>query len=83
MSWNYRLCKSTYKGADYEEVSFTIREVYYNKDGTIWAVTENGTSPFGENVEEVKDVLAKMSSAFEKEIIDIDTLIFAKHHEND
>lgn len=78
MSWNYRLCKSTFKGNGYEEVSFVIHEVYYNKDGSIWAVTENGASVYGESVGEAKEVVDKMLGAFERDVIDLDTLVFAE-----
>ena len=78
MSWNYRLCKSTYKGDGYEEVSYVIHEVYYNKDGSIWAVTENGASVYGESVGEAKEVMDKMLRAFEKDVIDLDTIVFAE-----
>ena len=79
MSWNYRVCKETYKpGTPQEEVSFEIKEVYYNKSGEIWAVSENGASVYGETPDEVNEVLEKMNRATNKEVIDLDTLVFAK-----
>ena len=78
MTWNYRLCKETYKDGDFEEVGYQIKEAYYNKEGGIWAVTENGASIYGESVEEAREVLQKMQSAFEKEVLDLDGFVFAK-----
>ena len=78
MTWNYRLCKETYKDNDYEEVGYQIKEAYYNKAGGIWAVTENGASIYGESVEEAKEVLKKMQLVFEKEVLDLDGFVFAK-----
>ena len=78
MSWNYRLCKSVYKGADYEEVTYDIREAYYNKDGGIWAITDNAVGIVGEDIDSVKQSLTWMQLALEKEVIDLDTFVFAK-----
>lgn len=78
MTWNYRLCKSTYKDNDYEEVGYEIKEVYYNKAGQVWAVTENRVGVFGETVEEAKRCFEKMNRAFEEDVLDMDTLVFAK-----
>lgn len=76
--WNYRLCKSTYHGDGYEEVTIDIREVYYNDDGSIWAVTENAVGIVGETVDEVKSALEKMNLALGKDIIDLDTIVYSK-----
>lgn len=81
MSWNYRLVKATYnKGTENEEVYFEIREAYYNDDGSIWAMTEEKAGIFGESPEEAEKVLERMSLAFHKEVIDLDTFVFAPHH---
>ncbi len=78
MTWNYRLCKQTYRGDGYEEDSYEIREAYYNKDGSIWAVTENAKGVYGDTIESAKECITWMQQAFEKEIIDLDTFVFAK-----
>ncbi len=48
--WNFRVCKEKYKGItspdDVWELS--VREVYYNDDGSIWAVSKEGISAHGE-----------------------------------
>lgn len=78
--WNYRLCKTTYnKGEEYEEVGYEIREAYYNKDGGIWAVTEEAKGVYSdEGIDGVKQVLEWMKLALDKDIIDLDTFVFAK-----
>jgi hypothetical protein len=78
MSWNYRLCKQTYRGEGFEEVAFEIREAYYNEAGDIWAITENPARPFGESSEEVKTVLERMMTALDKDVIDLDTFVFTR-----
>ena len=72
--WNYRVCKETYKpGTPDEEISFTIREVYYDGE-KITGVTMKEVGAFGESVEEVAEVLQKMSLALNKDVVDVDTL---------
>lgn len=72
MTWNYRLYKQTYaKGTEIEEVSFTIRETYYDENGKINGYTEP-VSPQSESVEGMKWVLEKMQLALNKDVIDLD-----------
>ena len=79
MSWNYRLCKETYrKDCADEEVGYSIREAYYNKNGGIWAITEHAIGVYGESVDDIKRCLEWMQSALEKEIIDLDVFVFEK-----
>lgn len=74
--WNYRICKETYmKGTPNEEVGFTIREVYYDGE-KVTGCTEKGVSVYGETVEEIAEVLQKMSLALNKEVLDIDTFFY-------
>jgi hypothetical protein len=79
MSWNYRVCKSTYTTENVSEVSFDIREVYYNKAGDITALTENAIGVVGEDIDAIKFVLEKMQLALSKDVVDLDTIIFAKY----
>jgi hypothetical protein len=79
MTWNYRLCKQTYKNeVGYDEVFYEIREAYYNKAGEICAVTERAQSVYGETIDGVKQCLEWMQVALQKDIIDLDTFVFAK-----
>lgn len=76
MSWNYRLCKFTF--VPDEEDIYEIREAYCNEDGSVWAVTENAVGVSGESVESVRLFYERMALAFQKEVIDLDTFVFAK-----
>lgn len=85
--WNFRVCKEKYKDiGDVWELS--IREVYYNDDDSIWAVSQNAISAHGEIDEDsdeaaaLKDVkadLQRMQECTEKPILDLNTLVFAAH----
>lgn len=77
MTWNYRVCKTTYTGEGFEEVNYEIHEAYYNKDGSIWAVTQNAVAAHAESVQELKEVLSKMAEALNKPVIDLDDYTFA------
>ena len=80
--WNYRLCKSTYcseyQGKHYEDITYDIREAYYNMNGEIYAVTEDAVGIVGEDPDSAKQCLAMMRTAFEKEVIDLDNFVFAQ-----
>jgi len=81
--WNYRVCKETYsKNTQDEEVMYTIREAYYNKDGGIWAVTEGAKGVSGESIDDLKQALEWMHLAINKEVLDLDTFVFAKADHN-
>lgn len=96
--WNYRLCKKTHRTAvkDPEEiicVSYEIHEAFYNKDGGIWAVTEEPVT-VGAYIELVEEseaekltelglTLDQMRIALHKGIIDLDTFEFADHDSED
>ena len=78
MTWNYRVCKSTYTGEGFEEVNYEIHEVYYNPDGSIWATSQNATPVYAETEEGIKEVLEKMRVASEKEVIDLDKIAYVE-----
>lgn len=81
MTWNYRLCKTTYNADDEEtkEVIHEIREAYYNKDGGIWAVTEHAVGVSSDDgLDGIKDAFRKMQLALDKDVIDLNTFVFAK-----
>lgn len=56
MSWNYRAIEKEYKGEKYYE----IHEVYYNDNGTIYAMSENPDVPYGETLDDLKWSLQHM-----------------------
>jgi len=83
--WNYRLCKETGKN---EYTVLSIREVYYNKENQVEAVTEDSldldltldkeqTTEDGKD--EIKNMLEMMlRDCFSKGILDLDTITYAK-----
>lgn len=75
MSWNYRIVVEN-KGK--EEEFWSIREVYYNKQGLIYAMTEESQSPIGEDMEELKEDFLHMQEAFHKDVIVLDNFKFAE-----
>ena len=75
--WNYRVCKRTYTESGEPEVYYGIHETYYDDKGNICAITQDLIDVFGESIEELKETLARMSKALEKEVIDLDTFSFS------
>lgn len=74
MTWNYRVCKETYSvGTPDEEVTYSIREAYYNND-KVDGVTTREVGAIGESVEELREVLINMLAALDKEVLDVDAL---------
>lgn len=76
-SWNYRVCV---EGTGDEEY-ISIREVYYNvpgDDSTIWAVTGEAVAPIGDSVEGLNLNLERMLGAFNKPIINLNTIKYAE-----
>ena len=84
--WNNRVCKETKNDTVYYE----IREVYYNDADEIWAVTEDGISvgcdiwdeeqvTEEDCIKDMKETVERFKLCFEKPIIDIDTIEYAKH----
>lgn len=99
--WNYRLCKKTHRGDTNDPnkvtcVSYEIHEAYYNKDGSVWAITEDPVTvgSYLEFMEEIDEIEAEklaelgktldwMRLALDKEIIDLDTYVFAQPDDGD
>lgn len=71
MTWNYRVCKERILN---EEDYYSVREVYYDADGKITAVTENAVGVSGYTIDEIKFSLEKMQLALNKDVVDIDAL---------
>lgn len=84
MSWNYRIARKTLKckvdlsNDYYEEDQYGIVECYYNEEGEIYATTERFIEPYGETLEELKWSFDKMKEAFDKEVLDLDNIVYAK-----
>lgn len=79
MTWNHRviLRKGTNGAQDY----YAIHEVFYNKDGKPYLVTEEGVDVGGANLEELEETLEWMTKALSQPVIDMtyfDDLKFRK-----
>ena len=77
MTWNYRIFKTQYdvkflRGRDsHLEEYFTIREVYYEDDGSITGISggDCGVHASGTTYEELSEDLHKMTIAFTKPVL--------------
>ena len=63
MTWNYRVVRDT-------DGAFSIREAYYDNEGRVEAITEEGIGPYGDTVEELRADYERMREAFEKPVLD-------------
>ena len=83
MSWNYRVCKKTFDKYDpslhspEDKYSVGIYEVYYNDNGDICLVSCNPIDPYGPTFEGLQQDFKLMQEAFDKPVLDLDTLEFA------
>ena len=77
MSWNYRICKEVIcPGTDYEEILFSLREVYYDNDSNITGYTANPVGLVADSIDDFKDTLSKIHEAINKEVVDLNSLNF-------
>ena len=67
--WNYRIIE-TGSGM------FEIREVYYNEDGTIFAISEEAEGVSGESLEDLKLGLDYVSKAMNAPILKESEIVF-------
>jgi hypothetical protein len=75
MSWNYRVVVEN-KGT--EEEWWSIREVYYNDNDDICAMSEDGAGPIGDGLEELTvDILHMVNALYKDVIIFDDDFVFA------
>jgi hypothetical protein len=65
MSWNYRVLRKNYNGAEY----FEIHEVYYDSNGKPDSCTERAISPMGDTVEELKNEIEKIKKSFDLPVL--------------
>jgi len=73
--WNHRVVVEN-KGT--EEEWWSIREVYYNDNGDICAMTEDGAGPIGDGLEELTlDILHMVNALYKDVIVFDDDFVFA------
>jgi hypothetical protein len=89
MAWNYRVCKT--EKTVCEDIgpvcSYAIHEVYYNKDGSIWAITENPVTVVADRfisdsteteewaLGEMERTVQYFARAVRENVIDLDTFV--------
>lgn len=79
MTWNHRVVKKVFnKGTENEEEQYSIREVFYNSDGAIFAHTENPIDLACESLEGLKQYIEWCLNAFDKPILIDGEVEFAK-----
>ena len=82
MTWNYRVCRTRFEKFDPElhspedEFSFSIHEVYYTTNGDIRFTSVDPMSPYGTTVAELTSDFEIMKEAFEKDVLDLDSIVY-------
>ena len=79
MSWEYRVCKTEVDCSDIDDddrVWYSLRSVHYwNRDETkIYLTSVEPPAPHGTTLEELKSDIDMMAKAFNKPVIDLDTI---------
>ncbi len=69
--WNHRVVRRSWGDDEY---SYGIHEVYYNVDGSVSSMTKDPTNPRGEDIEELKWSLKKMTECLNHPVLDYETL---------
>ena len=68
MGWNYRILRTSHPEG---QVTYSIHEVYYSKDGTIVGWTQDPSEAYGETVEELRKTLEMMGQALDHTVIEV------------
>jgi tetrahydromethanopterin S-methyltransferase subunit H len=66
MSWNHRVVKKQYPNG---EIQYSVREVFYNEDSTIYAYTENPVDIAGESISDLKVYLQWCLDCLDKPVL--------------
>ena len=77
MTWNHRVVKEILENGD---EWFTVREVFYNKDGSIYAYTEEAVDVSGESIDEIKEYLEWCLKSLEQPILEDGKVEFVDIH---
>ena len=63
--WNHRVVKETLDG----EAWYTVREVFYNADGSIYAYTQEAVDICGESITELREYTEWVLKALDKPVL--------------
>lgn len=67
--WNHRVVKKEYPESAEAYTEYSIREVFYNEDGSIYAYTENPMETCGGSLEELREYLMRCLKALDQPIL--------------
>lgn len=68
--WNHRVVKKVFnKGTENEEEQYSIREVFYNNDGSIYAYTENPIDLACESLDGLREYIGWCLKALDAPIL--------------
>ena len=67
--WNHRLVKEVLTWDGQEHDWYSVREVFYNEDGSIYAYTEEPVDIAGESIEDLKEYTQWILNCLEKDIL--------------
>jgi hypothetical protein len=62
---------------------FYIHEVYYNDNGSIYAMSENPVTPAGETIKELQGDMEYFLQAFDRPVLRMGEIVFAPKDENE
>jgi len=68
MSWNYRVVRAL--DSETGQLSFTIREVYYDKTGAPYNMTQEGMLAYGETFDELRIDLMRQVEALDRPVLE-------------
>jgi hypothetical protein len=74
--WNHRVVKKEYPESAEAYTEYSIREVFYNEDGSIYAYTENPMETCEGSLEELREYLMRCLKALDKPILVDGEVIF-------
>ena len=63
--WNHRVLKETLNGEDW----YSVREVFYNDDDSIYAYTEEPVDIAGESISALKEYVQWILDCLDKDIL--------------
>lgn len=70
MTWNHRVVRRGYPNGEH---LYEIHEVYYDSEGKIEFMTEDPIDPVGDNLEELRVTLERMTRCLDKPVLDYET----------
>ncbi len=73
--WNHRILKETLNEDDF----YSIHEVFYNSDNTIYAHTQEPVDVNGYSIDEIRETLQWMLTCLDKPVLIAGEVVFKDH----